>query len=145
MCGATEHVLGTRCGKERCIHLVERFEVELSKLFNVDGATFVVGLVVVLRVIFVDILLFRVFKRVIELFYLEIFAPLFSLGEHGLGSGEIPFSGTKESAEASIVMSLGIENALVLDGVTEGVECFLLGSVEVAWAAALCGVSHGWL
>lgn len=126
----------------RCVHLVESLDVKLAELFDVDGATVLVCLVVVLGVVLINLLLFRIFKRVVELVDLELGSPLFSLGEHGFSSGEVPFASTEEAAQARVVVSFRVEDALLLDGGAELVKRLFLGSVEIAWAAALCGVGH---
>lgn len=115
--------------------LVERPEVEFAELLDVDGATVVVGLVVVLRVVLVYLRLFGILKVVVELLHVEFGSPLFGLGEHGLGGGLVPLACAEESAEAGIVVTLRVEEALVLDGCAEGVERLLLGSVKVAGAS----------
>ena len=122
--------------------MVESFKVKLAELLNVDGTTILVGLVVVLRVVLVDLLLLGVLERVIELFDVEVFPPLLGLGEHGLCSGQVPLAGAKETTQASIIVTLWVEDALLLDGGAELVERLLLRSVEIAWTTALCCVGH---
>lgn len=124
------------------VHLVKGLEVKLAELLDVDGSTVVVSLVVVLRIVLVDLFLLGVLEIVVELIDLELGPPLFSLGEHDLCGGEVPLSSAKETTQAGIVVSLWVEDALLLDDGAELVERLVLGGVEVGWTSTLCGVSH---
>lgn len=122
--------------------LVKSLEIELAELLNVDRTTVFVSLVVVLGIVLIDLLLFGVLERVVKLLDLELGPPLFGLGEHGLCGWQVPLSSTKEATQAGIVVTLWVEEALLLDDGAELVERLLLGGVEVAWTTTLCCVGH---
>lgn len=80
-------------------HLVQLVEVELAELLDVDGPAVVVRLVVEARVQLVDLGLFAVVERLVQLVDVERLLPLLRVDPHDLGLGDVKLARAEEAPE----------------------------------------------